>query len=57
MLFLDLLVKKIKAKKLSRMRNGRNEMVDFEARAHIEQARKQFEYLKEKGLNLPMFTL
>ena len=57
MQILDLIFSKIKAKKLSKQRNGKNEMVDFEARAHVEQARKQFEYLKEKGLKLPMFTL
>lgn len=55
-LFQDLL-NRIKARKLNQQRNGKNEMVDFEARAHVEQARKQFEYLKEKGLNLPIFTL
>lgn len=57
MKILDMIFSKIKANKLSKQRNGKNEMVDFEARAHVEQARKQFEYLKEKGLNLPMFTL
>jgi len=55
-LFYDL-IKKIKPNKLERQRNGKNELIDFEARAHVEQARKQFEYLKEKGLNLPIFTL
>jgi hypothetical protein len=57
MSLLNVLVQKFKAKKLGRQRNGQNEVVDFEARAHVEQARKQFEYLKEKGLNLPIFTL
>lgn len=57
MQILDTIFSKIKLKKLSKQRNGKNEVVDFEARAHVEQARKQFEYLKEKGLNLPMFTL
>lgn len=57
MSLISILSKKLKAKKLGRQGNGKNEMVDFEARAHVEQARKQFEYLKEKGLNLPIFTL